>query len=404
VNTVAFEYRGVDRSGARREGVLAAASKVEAYRKVQAMGLTPMVVRPASERAGAWWFGRRGHVRAKDLAHFTYQLGVFVSSQIPLGQGLATIAEQEPAGRFKDIITDIARRIDAGEQLAQAMDAHRDALGSVYIQTVRAAERTGNLSRVLEHLSDMLERGQETRQMVRGALMYPACIVGALSLALLFLVGFVVPRFAGMFEQRGLDLPVFTRALMLFGNSIRWHFWAYGLAIGAAVWGVRRVWAWDRGRLVIDDLLHRVPYLNGILVGLAVGRFSRVLGVSLASGLGLIEALELSAGASGRPKLIADAERMAAKVRNGSRMSEALSDCPYLPGFAKRMLAAGEQSAQLPRMCEVVARHYDRETMHLTKNIGTVIEPVLIVAIAGVVLVVALAIFLPMWDMVKIVG
>ncbi|MBX3403616.1 MAG: type II secretion system F family protein [Phycisphaeraceae bacterium] len=404
MSAIAFEYRGVDRSGARRDGVLQATSKVEAYRKVQALGLTPMVVRAASERVGASWFGRRGRVRAKDLAHFTYQLGVFVSSQIPLGQGLATIAEQEPAGRFKDIITDIARRIDAGEQLAQAMDAHREALGTVYIQTVRAAERTGNLSKVLEHLSDMLERGQETRQMVRGALMYPACIVGALALALLFLVGFVVPRFAGMFEQRGLDLPAFTRALMLFGTSIQSYFWAYGLGVAGAVYGLRRAWASPRGRLVIDSMLHRVPYLHRILVGLAVGRFSRVLGVSLASGLGLIEALELSAGASGRPKLIADAERMAAKVRNGSRMSDALSDCPYLPGFAKRMLAAGEQSAQLPKMCEVVARHYDRETTHLTKNIGTVIEPVLIVAIAGVVLVVALAIFLPMWDMVKLVG
>ena len=157
-------------------------------------------------------------------------------------------------------------------------------------------------------------------------------------------------------------------------------------------------------RLVIDSVLHRVPYLTRSLGGRAVRRSPRVLGASLAAGVGLIEALELSAGASGRPKLIADAERMAAKVRNGSRMSEALSDCPYLPGFAKRMLAAGEQSAQLPKMCEVVARHYDRETTHLTKNIGTVIEPVLIVGIAGVVLVVALAIFLPMWDMVKLVG
>jgi type II secretory pathway component PulF len=404
MSTLAFEYRGVDRSGARRDGVMHAASKVEACRKIQALGLTPTLVRAASERARGPLFGRRGRVRAKDLAHFTYQLGVFVSSQIPLGQGLATIAEQEPEGRFKDIITDIARRIDSGEQLAQAMDAHRDALGSVYIQTVRAAERTGNLSKVLEHLSDMLERGQETRQMVRGALMYPACIVGALALALLFLVGFVVPRFAGMFEQRGLDLPVFTRALMVFGASIQSYFWAYGLAVAGAVFGLRRAWASARWRLVIDGALHRVPYLSRILIGLAVARFSRVLGVSLASGLGLIEALELSAGASGRPRLIADAERMAAKVRAGSRMSDALVDCPYVPGFAKRMLAAGEQSAQLPKMCEVVARHYDRETTHLTRNIGTVIEPVLIVAIAGVVLVVALAIFLPMWDMVRLVG
>lgn len=403
MSALTFEYRGIDRSGAKRDGVTQAETKVEAYRKVQAMGLTPLMVRKAAEARG-WGFGRRGRIRAKDLSHFTYQLGVFVSSQIPLGQGLQTIAEQEPEGRFKFIVTDIARRIDSGEQLAQAMEAHRADLGGVYIQTVRAAERTGSLSKVLDHLSDMLERGQETVQMVRGALMYPMCIVGALSLALLFLVGFVVPRFAGMFEQRGIELPVFTQALMLFGQSIQHYWWAYLGAIVGGVLGIRRAWATPGGRLLIDRVLHRVPYLNRILIGLGVSRFSRVLGVSLAAGLGLIESLELAAGASGRPSLAADVQRMAERVRNGSRLCDALTDCGYLPGFARRMLAAGEQSGQVPRMSEVVARHYDRETTHLTKNLGTVIEPVLIVAIAGVVLVVALAIFMPMWDMVKLVG
>ena len=400
---VAFEYRGVDRSGAKRTGVTRATSKVEAYRQVQAMGLTPLQVRTAA--AGrAMGLRRRGRVRAKDLAHFTYQLGVFVSSQIPLGQGLETIAEQEPDGAFKDIVTDIARRIDSGEQLAEAMDAHRDQLGGVYIQTVRAAERTGSLSKVLDHLSDMLERGQETVQMVRGALMYPLCIVGVLTLALLFLVGFVVPRFAGMFRQRGLDLPFFTQMLMTFGESIQHYWWMYLLALGALAWGIRRAWGTTAGRLAIDRALHRVPYVSRILIGLAVSRFTRVLGVGLSAGLGLIESLELAAGASGRPSLEADIAQMTSRLRNGSRLSDGLSGCSYLPGFARRMLAAGEQSGQVPKMCEVIARHYDRETTHLTKNLGTVIEPVLIVGIAGVVLVVALAIFLPMWDMVKLVG
>lgn len=403
MSAMAFEYRGVDRAGARRDGVTHAASKVEAYRKVQSMGLTPVMVRTA-EHPHRLGFGRRGRVRAKDLAHFTYQLGVFVSSQIPLGHGLQTIADQESPGRFKDIVADIARRVDSGEQLAQAMEAHESELGGVYIQTVRAAERTGSLSKVLDHLSDMLERGQETVQMVRGALMYPMCIVGALSLALLFLIGFVVPRFAGMFEQRGIDLPLFTQVLMAFGESIRHFWWAYVLALGGAFIGLRRAWSVPSSRLLIDRTLHRVPYLRRILIGHGVSRFARVLGVSLASGLGLIESLELAAAASGRPSLAADVEHMAARVRNGSRLCDALTDCGYLPGFARRMLAAGEQSGQVPKMCEVVARHYDRETLHLTKNLGTVIEPVLIVAIAGVVLVVALAIFLPMWDMVELVG
>lgn len=156
--------------------------------------------------------------------------------------------------------------------------------------------------------------------------------------------------------------------------------------------------------MAIDSLLARVPSIGDILRGLAICRFTRILGLSISSGLGLIESIDLAGRASGSAILRRSAERMSAQVRSGGRLSEALPACEEFSGFACRMLTAGEQSGELPRMCAIIARHYERETTHRVKNISTVIEPVLIVAIAGVVLVVALAIFMPMWDMVKIVG
>lgn len=340
----------------------------------------------------------------RDLAHFTYQLGVLVSSRIPLSEGLRSIAEQEREGRLKDIISDVASRIESGEQVAQALEAHKHVFGEVYIETLRASEKSGTLTRALEHLSENLERGQEMRQQVRGALMYPLCVAGILCLAMVFLIGFVVPRFATMFEQRNIELPAFTRALMLLGRSIQSYWYGYLFAAGAVVFSLRRAWINPGGRLVIDRLLSRVPAVGKILRGLAMCRFTRVLGLSISSGLGLIEAIDLAGRASGSVTMKRDASRMAARVRTGGRLSEALPECGEFSGFARRMLTAGEQSGELPRMCAIIARHHERETSHLVKNISTVIEPVLIVAIAGVVLVVALAIFMPMWDMVKIVG
>ena len=124
-----------------------------------------------------------------------------------------------------------------------------------------------------------------------------------------------------------------------------------------------------------------------------------MLGICLQSGLSLLDALEMSGKASGRPLLQADAEKMREQVNQGRRLAEVMLACVYLPGFARRMIASGEEAAELSKMCEIIARHYDREVDHLTKNITTVIEPILIVGLAGVVSIVALAIFLPMWNM-----
>jgi type II secretory pathway component PulF len=141
-----------------------------------------------------------------------------------------------------------------------------------------------------------------------------------------------------------------------------------------------------------------------VLKGMAVSRFANVLGLCLRSGLNLMESLEMAGRASGRPLMLSDAEKMIEQVNHGGRLADVFLTCGYLPAFTRRMLTAGEEAAELPRMCTVVSRHYDREVTHLTKNVTTVIEPVMIVGLAGVVLLVALAIFLPMWNMTSLIG
>ncbi len=400
MSTLPFEYLAIDSTGTQRRGTAKARSKSEAYRQVAAMGLTPVSISQGRAKVRR----SRRRIRGREIAQFTYQFSVLLSARISISEGLASIAAQETNPAFRDVITDIATRIEAGEQVATAMDFHRRVFGDIYVETIRAAERSGSMTKVLENLSEMLERLVETGQQVRSALMYPACVVTALSAAVTFLVGFVIPKFAAMFASRNVELPIFTRILMAVGLSIQSYWWAYLAVVVGGIFGLRTAWQRPGGRFVIDKLLHKVPYINRILIGTAISRFARVLGVSLSSGMGLIESLEMAGRGSGRPMLIADADRMVEQVRSGGRLTAVLNNCTYLSPFSKRMLSAGEESAEMPRMCAVVARHYDRETSYLTKNIGTIIEPVLIVAIAGVVLVVALAIFLPMWDMMKLIG
>ncbi len=401
MSTLDFQYVAVDRSGAKHRGTERGATREDVCRKLARIGLTPLDVRERKGGAGGKK-RRRKRVRGRDVAHFTYQFSVLVDARIPLSEGLMSIAEQETNETLKGVLEDVALRIESGESVAQALGAHERVFGSVYVETVRAAETSGTMSKVLEHLSEMLERTEETSSQIRSALMYPACVVGVLSLGVTFLIGFVIPRFATMFEERGVDLPALTRVMMGLGESVQGFWWAYLAGLVGLVFGARAMWNNPRGRLIVDGWLHRVPVVRSILIGLAISRFSRVFGITVGSGLSLIDAIGLSGRASGRPTLMADSERMAAQVRSGGRLAGVLGSCTYLTPFARRMLSAGEESAELGRMCSIVARHYERETTRQAKNIATVIEPVMVVLIALVVLVVALSIFLPMWNMVTL--
>jgi type II secretory pathway component PulF len=399
VRQCAFEYRAFDAAGAATRGVESAASAQDVYRLLVARRLTPTSVRPARTM-----LRRSRRIRTQELAHVTRQLAVLLAARIPLSEGLQSIADQERAGPTRELMQDLARRVAAGEGIASAIDAHADLVSDVFLESIRAGERSGNLAQVLEHLSETLERSHETGRQVRGALMYPACVVSVLGLATIFLIAFIVPRFAEMFSKRGAELPALTRALMSVGTSLQHWWWGYAAAAIAAFVLLRFWWRRPAGRLRLDACMHRVPILRQLLMSLGIGRFGRVLGLSMASGLGLIECLSLAGKSSGRPMLAAEAERMAARVRAGARLTDALATSTYLPAFPKRMLSAGEASGDISAMCAVISRHYEREAAALTRNLATIIEPVLVVAVAAVVLAVALAIFLPIWDLVKVVG
>lgn len=405
MNVVTFQYRALLKDGSESRGVTTGSSKADAFRQLVSKGLTPVAVWPAGQsQAGSRRGSAGGTIHKKELAHFTYQFGVLMAANITVGEALRSIAEQEKPGTLRQLIEDLGARVQSGETIAGAMESHRDALGDVYVEAIRAAEKAGTLPAVLEHLSEMLERTLESQRQVRGALMYPVCVSVVLVAATAFLLAFVIPKFGAVFAKRGASLPVMTEVLLRVGQSLQAYWWVFLSLMVAAVFAVRAILKRPEGRLAMDRLAHRVPYLQRILVAMAVSRFARILGIGVASGLSLIECIELAGKASGRPSLERDAIQMADQVRGGATLSTASASAGYLTPFARRMLAAGERSGDIPKMCAVVSRQYEREASELAKNVSTVIEPLLVVAIAGVVLIMALAIFLPMWDSMKLVG
>ncbi|CAN5838578.1 type II secretion system F family protein [soil metagenome] len=396
--TITFDYKALNRAGAKVRGRASATSEAEAFRRLAAEGLTPLALKAC--RASR----RRGRIAARDVAAFTGQLAVLLNARLSVGDALLSIGEQESNPALRTLILDVAARIEAGEPIAAAMQHHCEALGDVYIQTVRAAEVSGTLGRVLEHLAEMLERSDETRRQLKSALMYPMIVIVVLAIAVTFLLGFVVPKFARMFKARGVALPELTQVLMFIGESMQSYWFLYLGVIAGTYFGIRKMRRTVGGAALIDRLLHRVPVIKGIMQAGAMSRFAHVLGLCMSAGIGLIESVEMAGRAAARPGLTVDVELLAGALRTGARMGESLRSCQYITTFAKRMLTSGEISGEIQQMCKVIARHYDRDAAHVSKQIATLVEPVLVVAIAGVVLIVALGIFLPMWNMVNLVG
>ncbi len=394
-----FEYSAITSAGERTTGQIEASGEHDAYRRLSAKGMTPITISRRRTRSSLFSFGR---VSATDIANLTRELAVLLDARIPLARGLASIAEQQSKPELTTIIRDVAAAIESGLPMTEALRRHEAVFGEVYIETIRAAERSGNLAEVVSHLAELLDRQIEARQQLRRALTYPVIVLAVVAIAMTVIFVFVVPRFAATFEQQGVKLPLVTRMVHGFGMSVREYWFVYAGLIVGSLGSLIAAWASETWRPALERFLIRVPYIGRLLLADTASRFARVMSISLSSGLGVIESLEIAGRAAGVRALKAETAEMADKLRGGLHLSDVLKSSLFIPSFARRMLAAGRDSGEVSRACLIVGKHYERESTHLTKNINTIIEPILTVVLAGIVLVVALSVFIPMWEMVRI--
>ncbi len=399
MSILTYRYDAINASGQKTKGTIRAGSEQEAYRKINATGVTPLSLTAVRAKAPLFSFSR---IRHQDIVNLTRELAVLVEANIPLEQGLISIAQHEKNTALADMVRDIATQLHSGVSLANALEKHKAAFGSVYVEAMRAAEKSGSLIAVTQHLVEMLERQAETRQMIVRAMTYPIIVMFMVAGALTVIVGFVVPKFAATFAARGTQMPLATRVVQAIGLSVNTYWYYYVGAIVAAIAGWVIAWRNPSGRLVLEKFLTKVPYIGRIIITHTAARFARVMGIGLASGLGIIDSIQVAGRSTGRPVFANDCDVMASRIKQGDKLADALTESRYLPAFAQRMIGAGKDSKEVSRACDIVSRHFDRESNNLTKNINTIVEPLLTVGLAAIVLVVALAVFLPMWQMARV--
>ncbi len=399
MSTLSFTYHAVDQGGKRRSGRIDATNEQGAFQMLLEQGLTPLKIRESKARLSLL---RARRITQQEIATLTREMSVLLEANIPIGRGLLSIAEHEKNPALRDMIFDIASMIESGDKITSAFSRYEHVFGDVYIETLRSAEKTGQIGPVASHLADMLERNIETTQQIKRALTYPLIVVGFVILALSVIVIFVVPKFAKIFEANGVELPLTTRIVRTLGVSMTQYWWVYVLVSAVGIFTLVKAWRSDRGRFRIEKFLHRLPYIGTMFTAVTTARFSRVMSIGLESGIEVIEAIEIAGGSTGRPVFQAECVRMCDRMRSGESLTDVINRAHGLPSFARRLYGSGKDSKELARAGSIIARHYDRQSDHLAKNINTIIEPMITMAMAGIVLLVALSVFLPMWQMISI--
>jgi type II secretory pathway component PulF len=400
----AFRYRALSQAGEAQQGLLEAPDLDQALDRIHGMGLTPVRLEPqgsARIRASRLPFLDK-KVTPRDLILFTRQLETMLDSGLPILSSLESLHAQTTHPRLKAAIDRVRSDVEQGSTLTEALRRHPACFPRIYVNLVFAGEEGGLLAQMLDRVATLLEYEAETEQRIRSATFYPTLIVTELVLAFLVLIKFVLPRFASLFRKFDAELPLPTRVLIGLSDFFerQWMpflFFVVCAAAGAVLWSRTA-----RGRSTIDRVVISAPIFGPIFLMTIMSRFSRVLSALLASGIPIVQALDIVRGVVGNTIVEAEIDKMRDGVVAGMGLAEPLRGSTVFPPLVVKMLAVGEETGAVDKMLLRVSRYYDQDVDYAVKNLSTAIEPVLLIVLGAAVLFTALAVFLPLWNLMNV--
>lgn len=337
----------------------------------------------------------------KDIVVFTRQLATLIEADMPLAEGLRTLAQQSEKPGLKKIVLDVAASVEGGSSLSAALSAHPKIFTTFYIKLVQSGEVSGKLQTSLSYLADYLERSQSINSKIRGALIYPAFVVSAMIIVMLIMGVYVLPQLLAVFKDSGItDLPITTRMLMAvtdFLNNYLYYILAV-LIIGGFL--IFRFLKTPQGKTWLDNFLVNMPSLGKVIQNLYLARMSESLSTLIKSGLPILDALRIASDLVGNEnyrRIILGAEE---NVRSGGNISEILSQHKEIPPLFSSMVAIGERTGKLDYMLEHVSKFYKSESETAIGSITQLIEPILVLVLGFGVAILVSSILLPIYSMV----
>jgi type IV pilus assembly protein PilC len=344
-------------------------------------------------------------IKLGDLVVFSRQLATMINAGLPIVRALYVLSEQTENPKLKDVVVAVRKDVEAGLSLSEALDKHPDAFSRLYVEMVKAGEIGGMLDGVLLRIADQLEKDQDLRRKIRSALTYPIVVLILAILAASFMLIFIVPVFATMFQDLGGTLPLPTRICMLLSNILT-SIWGVFVYAGMAL-SVFLFFRWkktERGRKIWGRVVLRIPAKIGEVVQKAVlARFARTLGTLSAAGVPILQAIEITATSSGNWVVENALLKSRDAIREGIPIYKPLEEEPVFPPMVTRMIAVGEETGDIDGMLGKIAEFYESEVDAAVKALTSIIEPLMIVVVGGIVGGIVISMYLPMFKIFELI-
>jgi type IV pilus assembly protein PilC len=397
-----FQYKVRDRAGNVTSGSLVADSEALVLSRLREQGLTPLDVKRQKRGIGQIEFGGK-KVKLKQIAVFSRQFATMVNSGLPILRALAILSEQTENKELARVLGEARLDVEQGSSLSGALSKHDHVFNNLYVSMVRSGETGGSLDSTLLRLAELIEREVQLRGKIKSAMTYPIAVVALVLLIMSAMLLFVVPQFKGIYGQLGGTLPLPTRALLFVSDAFKSYWYIVVAALVAARFFFRRWKRTDRGREVVDAFKLRAPVFGSLFHKTALSRFSSTLAMLLRSGVPILQALEIVSDTVNNKvigKAIADVQ---VSVRDGESIAKPLTKYPVFPPMVVQMIAVGEETGQVDTMLEKIAQFYDQEVEASVDALTSLIEPILIAIIGACVGAAVVALYMPMFNIIKLI-
>jgi general secretion pathway protein F len=391
-----FAYRAADRAGRTVDGVMEAYDANAVVERLHREDYFPLRVEATDERGrpGRRLFGAP-HVPSRDVLDFTQQLATLVEAGLPLERALVVLGDVAANRRLRQIVQDVTQSVRSGSTLADALARHQPRpFSRLYVNTVRAGERGGVLEIALRRLAEHLEGSRELREAIVSALIYPALLLIVGTGAVIFLLTFVLPRFALILADLGQTLPLPTRIVLGVSDLFVTYWWALAAAVLVVTVAWQALARSEAGRLQLDSSLLAMPLVGQVLRKIEVARAIRTLGTLLSSGVPLLGALDVAREGAGNLVIAGALVTVHGGVKRGEGLARPMTETGAFPTLVLHMVRVGEETGRLDEMLGRVAGTYEREVRVAVRRLVATLEPAIIVVMAVLVLTIVLAILL----------
>jgi type IV pilus assembly protein PilC len=409
-----FQYKAHDRkSGKEVSDSIEAANQMEAIAAIKKLGLLPIEVREtksksgkASAKAGAKGGGLfGGGVKPVQVTLFTRQLSTLQDAGLPIVQSLQILTDMQRPGAFKSTLAQVGEDVQGGTMLSEAMSRHPKIWDRLYTNLVKAGETAGALETILRRLAEFREKSQRLKKKIIGAMIYPTAVIFIAVAILTFIMIFIVPKFQQIFKELNIALPLPTQILIDTSNFMAswWGLTILG-AIVAAVIGVRVAVATEAGARIFDIILLRVPVLGNVAKKGSVARFTRTLGTLVTSGVGFLDALDITKAATPNVVVREAVQSVRDSVKEGESINDPLRRSGVFDDIVVNMIKVGEETGELDKMLVKIADNYDEEVDAAVAAMMALMEPLLIVFMGGAVGFIVIALFMPLIKIIEQMG